>query len=91
MALQARLESGHWLVATDEGLCSLRERLTFESRTDADGERRPLGWFVGIYPHDDETGWFGSDSIVDVCDYDAYAADLPTMVGKALAALACSR
>jgi hypothetical protein len=92
MALQARLESGHWIVATDDALCSLRERLPFESVTDCDDETRPLGWSVGIYPHgDDETGWFGTDSLVDVCDYDAYGPDLPEIVGRALAELARTR
>ena len=95
MALEARLESGHWIVATDEGLCSFRERIRFEA--DVDGfdprygeDRRALGWFVGIYEHNVEADtWMGSpDSLVNVCDYDAYAEDLPRLVGEALRALA---
>ena len=93
MALEARLESGHWIVATDEGLCSFRERIRFEA--DANGfdprygeDRRALGWFVGVYLDVDGT-WMGShDSLIEVCDYDAYATDLPRLVGEALKALA---
>ena len=93
MALEARLESGHWIVATDEGLCSFRERIRFEA--DDDGydprygeDRRALGWFVGIYLDVDDR-WLGSnDSLIEVCDYDAYAEDLPRLVGEALRALA---
>ena len=91
-ALEARLESGHWIVATDEGLCSFRERLEFESFSDnynthAGDDPRAMGWFVGVYPDVDGSWMGGHDSIVDVCDYDAYAADLPVMVGRALSAL----
>jgi len=91
-ALEARLETGHWIVATDEGLCGFRERLEFESFEDnynshAGEDHRALGWFVGIYEHNEESGdWMGQDdSLVNVCDYDAYAADLPRMVGLVLA------
>lgn len=103
MALEARLESGHWIVATDEGLCGFRERVTFESVPDnynshASDDHRAMGWSVGIYPNEREyasdgtyvDGWFGVDSICDVIDYDAYADALPVMVGRALAALADS-
>ena len=90
-ALEARLESGHWIVATDEGLCGFRERLEFESfddnyNTHAGEDPRALGWFVGIYEHNPESGdWMSGDgSIVDACDYDAYGADLPRVVGAAL-------
>lgn len=92
MALEARLESGHWLVATDEGLCSLSERIGFESGGDGydpryGSDRAALGWFVGVYP--DEDGWMGgAESVVEVVDYDAYAAALPDMVEQALAKLA---
>jgi hypothetical protein len=93
MALEARLESGHWIVATDEGLCSFRERIRFEA--DVDGfdprygeDRRALGWFIGIYL-DVDGSWLGSnDSLIEVCDFDAYAEDLPRLVGEALRALA---
>ena len=88
VALHARLESGQWLVASDECLMTLASRIALETVTDADGETRPAGWSVGIYPHNPETElWFGADSVVDVSDYDAYAADLPDMVGRALSAL----
>jgi hypothetical protein len=85
-AIEARLETGHWIVATDEGLCGFRERLDFES---AGEDHRALGWFVGIYEHNEDSGdWMGQgDSVVDACDYDAYAADLPRMVGAALSKL----
>jgi hypothetical protein len=81
MALEARLESGHWIVATDENLRSFRSRVAWEIENDA-----PAGWSVGIYPHSDEPDmdWFGMDSVVDVIDYDAFADDLPTMVERAL-------
>jgi len=93
MALEARLETGHWIVATDEGLCSFRERIRFEAGIDGfdpryGEDRRALGWFVGVYLDVDGTWMGGHDSLVDVCDYDAYAVDLPVLVGKALRALA---
>jgi hypothetical protein len=90
MALEARLESGHWIVATDEGLCSLRSRLVYEAVARADDHEFPQGWSVGIYPNVTEHGedsWFGADSIVDVTDYDAYGDALPVFVGRALSDL----
>lgn len=98
MALEARLESGHWIVATDEGLCGFRERIAAESFVDnynghAGDDHTACGWSVGIYPNGTAHGedwWGGTDSIVDVVDWDAYASDLPAVVGKALAALADS-
>lgn len=98
-ALEARLESGHWIVATDEGLCGFRERIESESSTDDDDDgyqprysrdNRACGWSIGIYPNGTDHGddwWGGEESIVDVVDYDAVAADLPTVVGRALAEL----
>lgn len=94
MALESQLESGHWIVATDEGLCSLRERMELEEQQDPDGERTPQGWFIGIYlPEGADGGWWGdgTPSIVEVTDYDAFAGDLPQMVGRALAALSKTR
>lgn len=84
MALEARLETGHWIVATDEMLCGFAERIQYESEIDADGERRPFGWFVGIYP---PAEWWGGEeeSLYDIGDYDLYAEDLPAIVGRALA------
>ena len=97
MALESRLESGHWLVATDEGLCGFRERLEYESEIiNDDGDTRALGWFIGIYPNDTTNDgidtWFGADdAIVSVCDYDAYADALPDMIQRVLAQLVNSR
>jgi hypothetical protein len=93
MALQARLETGHWIVATDEGLCGFRERIAFESGDEGYEPRhsddlQALGWFIGVYEHDDEGDWMGGkEPLVDVVDYDAYAGDLPGMIGKALGRL----
>lgn len=84
-ALQARLESGHWLVATDEALCGFRERCEFE----ADPDHPNMGWSIGIY--EDQGGdeqWFGADSIIDVSDIDARAEALPDMIELALKELA---
>lgn len=88
MALEARLESGHWIVATDENLMGFRERVERENGTDIDGERNaPMGWMVGIYANNNSHGddwWGGDDALVDVTDYDAYADALPDVVGRAL-------
>lgn len=90
MALEARLESGHWIVATDNNLMGLRERIAYESENET-----PMGWFIGIYPNNTEHGedWWGGgdDPIVDSCDYDLFAKDLPVMIGKALAQLVNSK
>ena len=85
-ALEARLESGHWLVATDEGLCGFRERQEFEA---ADPDHVNMGWSIGIYEDQGgDEGWFGADdSIVNVSDLDARADKLPDMVAQALALL----
>lgn len=85
-ALEARLESGHWIVATDEGLCGFRERQQFE----ADPDHPNMGWMVGIYEDQGgDEGWFGADdSIVNVSDLDARADKLPDMIGLALRELA---
>jgi hypothetical protein len=84
-ALQSRLESGHWIVATDEGLCGFLERQKLE----ADHDHVNMGWSIGIY--EDQGGddmWFGADdSIINVTDLDARAEKLPDLVGKALAEL----
>lgn len=79
-ALEARLESGHWIVATDEGLMGFRDRVRWERE-----EGDPLGWSIGIYPHNgDDSDWFGVDPIVDVIHLDAFASDLPAAVADAL-------
>ena len=88
MALEARLESGHWIVATDEGLSSLWDRLIYEGVARANGDEFPQGWSVGIYPNSTAHGddwWGGEDSVVDVVDYDAYGDGLAHVVGRALA------
>jgi hypothetical protein len=85
-ALEARLESGHWIVATDEGLCGFKHRQEFE----ADPDHANLGWSIGIYEDQGgDEGWFGAeDSIVDVIWLEARAENLPHMVAKALRELA---
>lgn len=85
MALESRLESGHWIVATDEMLLAFSERVQLEVG------HAPLGWFVGIYPDNGDDGWFGVDSIIEATDYDARAEQLPDMIGKALTMLANNR
>jgi hypothetical protein len=94
MALEARLESGHWIVATDESLTGFRERIDAESHSDGynahyGDDHNAAGWSIGIYPNDpDENTWMSGDgSIVDVVDLDGRAEHLPDMVGKALAEL----
>jgi hypothetical protein len=98
MALEARLESGHWIVATDDGLCDLRSRLVYEAVAREDGCDFPQGWSIGIYRNYDDDGidtWMNggsdNDAIVDVVDYDAFGDALPDMVGRALTALAQRR
>ena len=94
MALEARLESGHWIVATDENLTGFRERIEAESYSDSynanyGDDHNAAGWSIGIYPNDpDENTWMSGDgSIVDVVDLDGRAEQLPHMVEKALAEL----
>lgn len=95
MALEARLESGHWIVATDENLTGFRERIEAESYSDSynahyGDDHSAAGWSIGIYPNDpDEDTWMsGEVSVVDVVDLDGRAENLPDMVEKALAELA---
>jgi hypothetical protein len=91
MALEARLESGHWIVATDEDLLGFRDRIVRESEFDEFGDRTASGWLVGIYANNTEHGedwWGGGDvPVVDVVDYGVFAVDLPVLVGRALAEL----
>jgi hypothetical protein len=97
MALEARLESGHWIVATDEGLFGFVDRIVRESgdELDDDTERQAYGWMVGIYPNNTEHGedWWGGggEPVVDVTDYSAFADALPELVGRALAELISTR
>jgi hypothetical protein len=100
MALEARLESGHWLVAVDEGLCAFVSRIGYETSDGNDdddydprygADRRALGWSLGIYPDNDGTWMSGDDALVDVVDYDAYAEQLPDMVQRAFDALMAAR
>ena len=95
MALEARLESGHWIVATDENLTGFRERIEAESYSDSynahyGDDHNAAGWSIGIYPNDpDENTWMSGDgSVVDVTDLDGRAENLPDMVESALAELA---
>ena len=92
MALEARLESGHWIVATDENLTGFRERVAAESHSDSynahHGEdHNAAGWSIGIYEDEDGSWMGGNDSVVDVVDMDSRAENLPDMVAKALAEL----
>ncbi|WP_396910288.1 hypothetical protein [Mycolicibacterium sp.] len=50
--MQARLETGHWLVVSeaDDFLSNIEDRLA------ADSDSYPLGWFAGIYANDDSDG-----------------------------------
>ena len=88
MALEARLESGHWIAVTDDALASLTYRIHFESQTDEDGERiSPLGTYVGVYENDPETdSWMCSEEgpLTCVYDDDAYAATIPDMIVAAI-------
>jgi hypothetical protein len=85
-ALEARLESGHWIVATDQNLMGFRRRIELEA-----DEGTPMGWMVGIYPNNNAHGddWWGGgdDAIVDVTDYNAFAGDLARVVIEALEGL----
>lgn len=83
MALEARLESGHWIVATDENLTGFRERVDAESHSDSYN----AGWSIGIYEDEDGSWMGGNDSVVDVVDMDSRAENLPDVVAKALAEL----
>jgi hypothetical protein len=99
MALEARLESGHWIVATDENLMGFAHRIESESFADNynahDGaDHCAMGWSIGIYRNHDDDGidtWMNggsdNDAIVDVVDYDAFGDALPDIVQRALQAL----
>jgi hypothetical protein len=85
-ALEARLESGHWIVATDENLMGFRRRIELEA-----AEGTPMGWMIGVYPNstefDDDWWGGGQESVVEVTDYDAFAGELPRVVIEALQGL----
>ena len=91
MALQARLETGHWVVAVDSDLCELDLRIRFESVLDADDETTPMGWSIGFYEDgglDSQgyaLGWSGQDSIAEYCEDGAYAHDLANVLQRAIA------
>lgn len=90
MALHARLETGHWIVATDVNLSGFADRVDSESYSDSynshySDDYRAMGWSVGIYPDmGGDEQWFGADSIVDVVNLDLYAEDLPAILAEAL-------
>jgi hypothetical protein len=95
MALEARLESGHWIVATDENLTGFRERIEAELYPDNynahyGDDHNAAGWSIGIYTNDpDENTWMSGDgSIVDVVYLDGRAENLPDIVEVALRELA---
>jgi hypothetical protein len=85
-ALEARLESGHWIVATDQNLMGFRRRIEFEA-----DESTPMGWMIGVYPNstefDDDWWGGGQESVVEVTDYDAFAGELLRVVLEALQGL----
>jgi hypothetical protein len=85
-ALEARLESGHWIVATDENLMGFRRRIELEA-----DEGTPMGWMIGIYPNstefDDDWWGGGQESVVEITDYDAFAGELLRVVLEALQGL----
>lgn len=83
-ALEARLESGHWIIATDDGLCSIKERYEWEL-----ARQCPAGWSVGIYAHVDGADWYhGEQAVVYLDEPDAVAEHLPEIVEQALERLA---
>ena len=91
MALEARLESGHWIVATDEGLLPFEDRVAYEAEeralwADEPESARAMGWAVFIYEHDeeDDTWMQPADEAFGVWDETASADMLPDMVSKAL-------
>lgn len=90
MALHARLETGHWIVATDVNLSGFADRVDAEAYEDNynsfyGDDPRALGWSVGIYPDmGGDEQWFGADSIVDVVNLDLYAENLPAILAEAL-------
>lgn len=93
MALEARLESGHWIVATDENLNGFRERIEAESYADSynvhfGNDHNAAGWSIGIYEDEDGSWMGGDDSVINVVDLDSRAEGLPDMVAKALAEFA---
>lgn len=83
IAWEARLESGHWIVATNEALDNMRYQIAWEADNEA-----PLGWAVGIY--EEEDGWWGGgqEPILFHIDLDAYAQDMAQVVSAALAIFA---
>ena len=82
IAWEARLETGHWIVATNEALSNMREQIQWEEDNEA-----PMGWGVGFYPNDDSEGidtWMGQPSeIAFHLDLDAYAQDLADVIAEA--------
>jgi len=85
IAWEARLETGHWIVATNEALSNMREQIQWEEDNEA-----PMGLGVGFYPNDDSEGidtWMGQPSdngpIAFHLDLDAYAQDLADVIAEA--------
>lgn len=80
IAWEARLESGHWIVATNEAFDNMRFQIQWEADNEA-----PLGWAVGIYEHEEGSDWMGGqEPILFHIDLDAYAQDMAQVVGAAL-------
>lgn len=85
-ALEARLESGHWIVATSTEPYQIGWRIKREQ-----AEREPYGWVVGIYPNNTAHGedwWGSSEAIVLVEDHNAFAGDLKPLIHDAITQLA---
>lgn len=91
IAYEARLESGHWIVVTNEALGSLEEQEGWEADNaeyygpDSTG----MGVYVGFYNHlSDELDWSGADCIHMHIEYDCAVDAIPFAVDQALAEFA---
>ena len=71
-ALEGRLETGHWIVATDLD-CHL-----FSSRLGFEWDGPAMGWCVGIY--DDVDGYWGEEAVLQVTDHNAAGWQLPKVI-----------
>lgn len=84
--LIGRLETGHWVVATDhEFLMSLRERERYEQE-----EGYGIGWHVSVHLNErpegiDQPCRYGyGGAVCYIADYEATTAELPTVIGRTL-------
>ena len=85
-ALEGRLETCHWIVATDLDCNSLRSRLGFE------WFGPPMGWCIGIYRDGEEYSsdgwWLGEEAVLQVVDHSAEGWQLHQVMEVALRQLA---